>query len=181
MLRNLITPELQIINAEILSDPVLKAQFPKGVLDPCPLYAETMFQFLDWVILCRGRNMKLSDVNNLALLGSRLRKKLRKVFPQKAGQDNAWNFMKFHAIRHMAANVIKYGCLENVSTNSGEHAHIYAVKNIAHNTNRRGDWESQIMQVHSRREATRNLLRECSGKSLFCAVLCCFVLFCAVL
>jgi hypothetical protein len=67
--------------------------------------------------------------------------------------------MKFHAIRHVPRNIIFFGCLENVSTNSGEHAHIAQVKNIARNTNRRQDWERQIMAYHVRREASSDLNR----------------------
>ena len=41
-----------------------------------------------------------------------------------AGEKGAWNTVKkLHNLRHIVAPIIRYGCLENVSGNSGELAH----------------------------------------------------------
>ncbi len=62
-------------------------------------------------------------------------KKLKEFFLEKSGEQQAWNFRKFHDILHTLVIIMFYGWLENTSCQSGELAHKLLLKVLAGNLN----------------------------------------------
>jgi len=58
---------------------------------------------------------------------------------------------------------------QNVSTNSGEHAHVAHIKALKSSINQRGDWERQILVVHTRKDTLIKATSRINGKN--CSVL----------
>lgn len=58
---------------------------------------------------------------------------------------------------------------QNVSTNSGEHAHVAHIKALKSSVNQRGDWERQILVVHTRKDTMVRATSRINGKK--CSVL----------
>ncbi len=61
--------------------------------------------------------------------------KLKDVFPEKSGEEQAWNFRKLHDILHTSVIIMFFGWLENTSCQSGELAHKLLLKALADNLN----------------------------------------------
>ena len=56
--------------------------------------------FLKWFLLVRRRELPASEICSLTERGIELMEKLKEVFPEKSGEEQAWNFRKFHDILH---------------------------------------------------------------------------------
>ena len=54
---------------------------------------------------------------------------------------------------------------QNVSTNSGEHAHVILVKSYAPNINRRPGWQHTILMAHTKNDAMREITSRVAGTS----------------
>jgi hypothetical protein len=76
------------------------------------------------------------------------------VFEVFAGEKSAWKaFQKYHNLRNMIASIPRFGCIENVSGNSGELSHKPLLKLAQQSNNRR-----QIAQGVTNHNARRGAL-----------------------
>jgi hypothetical protein len=98
------------------------------VQDPCEQINDALLVFLSWFLLVRRRELPASEVSSLTERGIVLMEKLKEVFPEKSGEQAAWNFRKFHDILHVSVIIIFFGWLENTSCQSGELAHKIRLK-----------------------------------------------------
>ncbi len=67
--------------------------------------------------------------------GIKLMQKLKEVFPEKYGEEQAWNFRKFYDIVHASMFIMFSGWLETTSCKSGELAQTNLLKSLAGNIN----------------------------------------------
>ena len=88
-----------------------------------------------------------------------------------AGQSTGWCIPKFHCMAHRAVLPFQLGCSEVASTNSGEHAHIEKIKKPARLMNRKGDWQTQLLDHQTKQAATHALSKETHCISTLCATL----------
>ena len=90
------------------------------VEDPCEQINDALLVFLKWFLLVRRSDLPASDVCSLPERGIELMEKLKNVFPEKSGEQQAWNFRKFHDILHTSMFIMFFGWLETTSCQSGE-------------------------------------------------------------
>ena len=105
------------------------------VEDPCEQINDALLVFLKWFLLVRRRELPTSEICSLTERGIELMEKLKEVFPEKSGEEQAWNFRKFHDILHTSVIIMFFGWLENTSCQSGELAHKILLKALAGNLN----------------------------------------------
>ena len=86
-------------------------------------------------MLVRVMEIRESEIAELATRGIAMMEKLKEVFPEKSGEEHAWNFRKFHDIVHTPILIMFFGWIETTSCQSGELAHKVLVKALAGNMN----------------------------------------------
>ncbi len=79
-----------------------------------------------------------------------------------AGEGLAWQFVKYHMLRHLINHILLFGWIENSSCQAGEHCHKFYLKLIKRLTNNKEDWERQVFNVHTRDQAIQNIIAEIS-------------------
>jgi hypothetical protein len=80
----------------------------------------------------------LEDQDNLLAVitrGTALMEKLQKVFPERSGEAQAWNFRMFHDILHTPIMLMFFCWIKTTSCRSGELAHKLLLKALAGNLN----------------------------------------------
>ncbi|THX68147.1 hypothetical protein D6D04_10664 [Aureobasidium pullulans] len=70
--------------------------------------------------------------------------------PKAEEDDRHFNFPKWHALTHYVDMIKLYGCAPNWDTSHPEHKHHTYVKEGFRRTNRRENWEDQLMDHHHR-------------------------------
>jgi len=65
----------------------------------------------------------MDDVAEMLVRGPEMMESLKDTFPEKSGEDQGWNFGKFHDVIHLPLYIILWGWIENTSGQSGESAH----------------------------------------------------------
>ena len=61
-----------------------------------------------------------SEIAELTTRGITMMKKLKKLYPEKSGEAQAWKFRKFHDILHAPIAILFLGWIETTSCQSGE-------------------------------------------------------------
>ena len=101
ILVDLVGKERRLINAAIDSavagDPLHGLPH---VEDPCEAIIAALLVYLRWFMLVRVMEIRESEIAELATRGIAMMEKLKEVFPEKSGEEHAWNFRKFHDIVH---------------------------------------------------------------------------------
>ena len=120
------------IDGAVVGDPLYGLPH---VEDPCEQINDALLVFLKWFLLVRRRELPSSEICSLTERGIELMEKLKEVFPEKSGEEQAWNFRKFHDILHTSVIIMFFGWLENTSCQSGELAHKILLKALAGNLN----------------------------------------------
>jgi hypothetical protein len=136
-LRDLIRPELEIINSAIRNGRIrtINGGLPAPPTDPCPEIIEAMALFLDWYTLARRLLIPVSMIPELQRRGLVMKEALKRVFPEKSGEKNAWNFIKFHGVDHKGSEILMFGTTPFTDTNTFESAHKPNMKNLSGNSN----------------------------------------------
>ena len=130
--------------------------------DPCEQINDALLVFLKWFLLVRRRELPSSEICSLTERGIELMEKLKEVFPEKSGEQQAWNFRKFHDILHTSVIIMFYGWLENTSCHSGELAHKILLKVLAGNLNNYNIF-IQFLRYWERYEQLSCAAREAAG------------------
>eukprot|EP00961_Rhodomonas_salina_P185138 2500012-Rhodomonas_salina.1 len=130
---------------------IAKQKAPRRQLDtedPTHKYQRALIQFIDyvWLLCLTAKRTTLSQA------GLEMKKTLMRIFPHKSGQIAGWKLPKFHVVVHVPRVILMYCCLENASTNSGEHAHVAQVKDLGPTMNCKGDWQRTILNIHHLRD-----------------------------
>jgi Plavaka transposase len=95
---------------------------------------------------------KSHDDTTLRYMNDALRRidLLKWSFAKQQG-DTAFNYPKFHVLSHWTENIRKFGAADGFDTAHFEAAHIYLLKNHYELTNKRLDFEEQILSLNIRR------------------------------
>jgi hypothetical protein len=145
-MESIIEPEIAQIRELLEKNPHLQEQFPDGIQDPCINYCKIIEEFVTWFFKARQRRHTESSILEVAVLGDRLQRQLKEIFPERAGKNGFnhiailfwliiqatyylcndfsnltgsalnWRIPKFHAIRHVPRLIVMFGSWENVST-----------------------------------------------------------------
>ena len=156
VLRDLLTPEIQIIRRELTnhgnSD---RAAALSNLKDPWKDMVEALSSFLDWYILARSMLFPLEDAPELQRRARFMKQELQRVFPEKSGEKSAkpWNFPKAHAPDHTASEIMGFGSTAFTDTQVFEAGHKPNVKALANLTNRK----DQFHCIASHHDRTSNL------------------------
>jgi hypothetical protein len=89
-MENIIEPEIAQMRDLLEKNPHLQEQFPDGIQDPCIEYCKILEEFVTWFFKARQRRHTESSVLEVAILGDRLQLQLKKIFPERAG-NNGFN------------------------------------------------------------------------------------------
>lgn len=95
---------------------------------------------------------KSHDDTTLRYMNDALRRMdlLKWAFREQQGKT-AFNYPKFHVLSHWPENIRKFGAADGFDTAHFEAAHIYLVKKHYQLTNKRFDFEEQILSLNTRR------------------------------
>jgi hypothetical protein len=90
VLRDLLTPEIEIIRRE-LTKPGNKTDIRiiSNLRDPWKDMVEALSSFLDWFIMARSMLFPLEDAPELQKKSRLMKQDLQRVFPQKSGEKSA--------------------------------------------------------------------------------------------
>ena len=124
IIRDIAAPEIERINAAI--DNAAPGDPLHGMVhvqDPCVKIVDCLLTFMRWYLLIRRRETSMDDVAEMLVRGPKMMESLKDTFPEKSGEDKAWNFGKFHDIIHLPLYIMLWGWIENTSGQSGESAH----------------------------------------------------------
>jgi hypothetical protein len=137
VLHDLIGPELEVINRAIVDGRVrmINGAPPEPPTDPCPEIIRALALFLDWYILARRLWFPVDMIPELQRRCCVFKEAFKAVFPEKSGQLNAWNFIKFHGLYHKAGDILMSWSTPFTDTNTFESAHKPNVKNLSGNSN----------------------------------------------
>ncbi len=105
--------------------------------------------FDEFVHLLRKPSNTHKSLLHLVKTGFELQQLLRETFPEKSGQAQAWNFIKFHLLAKFHLVIAMFGSAEGVNTQATERAHINFIKRLARLVNSH-DVEMQVMMHHRR-------------------------------
>jgi hypothetical protein len=114
---------------------------------------ECWLLFDEYVFLLRRTVNTHKTLVHLVQVGVKLQKALMETFPNKSGQANAWNFIKFHLMLKFHIIIAMYGSVEGVNTQATERAHISFIKRLARLVNSH-DAELQVILHHRRMESS---------------------------
>jgi len=140
VLRDLLTPEIQIIRRELTNQGKSdRAAALSNLKDPWKDIVEALSSFLDWFIMARGMLFPLEDAPELQKRARFMKQELQRVFPEKSGEKSAkpWNFPKAHAPDHTASEIMGFGSTAFTDTQVFEAGHKPNVKALANLTNRK--------------------------------------------
>ena len=70
--------------------------------------------------------------------------------PKAKDDEQHFNFPKWHSLTHYVQMIRLYGCAPNWDTSHPEHKHHTYVKEGFRRTNKKNDWEDQLMEHHLR-------------------------------
>ena len=85
-IKNLLEPELEMINDEIENYASLGEMFPSGEIDdPIPGYQQILFQFVEWVARTRLKEQTTVEIQELVTATKELQIALICMFPDKSG------------------------------------------------------------------------------------------------
>ena len=116
------------------------------------LYARAV---LDFMMLARFRSHNTATLEYMEHALFRM-DKLKWVF-SKYRPDAQFNFPKFHVVTHYMDYIRRFGTLDGVDTAHGESAHPIIVKEPYKRTNKRKDFEDQIIRHDARRLAMSSI------------------------
>ncbi len=105
---------------------------------------------IDFVTLARYRT---HDSETLRYMQHALHRidVLKIAFRSQTKQGN-FNYPKFHVMSHYMDFISRFGCTEGTDTDHSESAHKYLIKDYYDRTNKRADFEEQILLHNERRE-----------------------------
>ena len=85
-IKNLLEPELEMINDEIENHASLGEMFTSGKIDdPIAGYQQILFQFVEWVAKTRLKEQTTVEIQELATATEELQIALICMFPEKSG------------------------------------------------------------------------------------------------
>ena len=116
LIRDIAGPEVARINIAIRSaapgDPLHSFEL---VADPSAGIVDCLLTFLCWYLLIQRRQISMDDVAEIlvrglemmVVRGPEMMELLKTTFHDKSGEEQAWNFGKFHDILHLKLNIIR--------------------------------------------------------------------------
>jgi hypothetical protein len=105
------------------------------ISDPSDKLIEVHLAALKWNMQQRRFGLTAEGLDKLQAMSVELLELLKANMPHKTGEKSGWNFEKAHSILHKAREIIKFGWIENFSTQGPEHCHIVFLKKLAGCTN----------------------------------------------
>jgi hypothetical protein len=136
------------------------------VQDPSDEIVEVLIQAMEWNILSRKWNLRISELAELQERSVSLLKILKSNLPNKTGEIKGWNFEKAHSILHKVREIVYWGWSENTSCQGPEHAHIDFMKSVGALTNNKTIFLC-ILRFHARTgclQEYENLLQDLSDE-----------------
>ena len=140
VLQGLLKKPFDVIKTAIRQQKVDKGsdgRFPDPPEDPCPDMVNAIAIFSDWYSMARMINLPLKQVPELQRRQQLFRNEYKRVFPEKSGEINGWNFPKFHGPEHKGGEVAGFGTSLFTDGSAFETAHKRNVKSMSGVNNRK--------------------------------------------
>ena len=121
MVRDLIAPEVKLINAAI--DNAKHGSRLRGlphVADPSPDVVDVLIQCMDWNMASRQSRIPQDELAELHDKAVDLLDLLKQKLPDKTGEKSGWNFEKAHSILHKVREIVMWGNSDNTSCQAPE-------------------------------------------------------------
>jgi hypothetical protein len=120
----------------------------------CPGAMQFTRAVLDFVTLAQYRSHDDETIKHMEHALNRI-DKLKDIFREfrrsKNGEEGHFNFPKFHVLTHYAGFIRQYGACDGYDSAHMEAAHKYLVKTFYNRTNKRDDFQEQIIWHNTRR------------------------------
>ena len=121
MVRDLIAPEVTLINAAIdNAKPGSRLHGLPHVSDPSNDVVEVLIQCMEWNIASRQSLIPEAELPDLQQKAVDLLDLLQRNLPDKTGEKAKWNFEKAHSILHKVREIILWGNSDNTSCQGPE-------------------------------------------------------------
>ena len=121
MVRDLIAPEVKLINAAIdNAKPGSRLHGLPHVSDPSNDVVEVLIQCMEWNIASRQSLIPEAELPDLQQKAVDLLDLLQRNLPDKTGEKAKWNFEKAHSILHKVREIILWGNSDNTSCQGPE-------------------------------------------------------------
>ena len=121
MVRDLIAPEVKLINAAIdNAKPGSRLHGLPHVSDPSNDVVEVLIQCMEWNIASSQSLIPEAELPDLQQKAVDLLDLLQRNLPDKTGEKAKWNFEKAHSILHKVREIILWGNSDNTSCQGPE-------------------------------------------------------------
>jgi len=121
MVRDLIAPEVKLINAAIdNAKPGSRLHGLPHVSDPSNDIVEVLIECMAWNIASRQSLIPEAELPDLQQKAVDLLDLLQRNLPDKTGEKAKWNFEKAHSILHKVREIILWGNSDNTSCQAPE-------------------------------------------------------------
>jgi hypothetical protein len=84
-------------------------------LDPTNSILEALHSFMVWFLTIRMPEINIDQVVESQRLAEELIECLKRVFPDRDGEESGWKIGKCHDVLHVAQNIVLFGWMQNTS------------------------------------------------------------------